>query len=64
MTSLAALVTLRRLVPGQTDNRPINSPRSDTSSKNVESSDARPVAHEHQLPVVGEPTLVAGDEKL
>ena len=64
LTSLAALVTLRRLVPGQTDNRPINSPRSDTSSKNLESSDTRPVAHEHQLRVVGEPTLLAGDEKL
>ena len=64
LSSLAALVTLKRFVPGQTDNRPINSPRSDTSSKNLESSDTRPVAHEHQLRVVGEPTLLAGDEKL
>jgi hypothetical protein len=64
LSSLAALVTLKRFVPGQTDNRPINSPRSDTSSKNLESSDTRPVVHEHQLPVLGEPTPVAGDEKL
>ena len=64
LTSLAALVTLRRLLPSQTDNRPIVSTRSDISSKNLESSDTRPVAHEHQLPVLGEPTPVAGDEKL
>ena len=54
LTSLAALVTLRRLLPGQTDGRAIDSTNSDTSSKNLESSDTRPVAHEHQLPVVGE----------
>ena len=64
LTSLAALVTLRRLLPGQTDNRPIDSTNSDTSSKNLESSDTRPVAHEHQRRVVGEPTLLAGDEKV
>jgi hypothetical protein len=64
LTSLAALVTLRRLLPGQTDNRPIDSTRSDTSSKNLESSDTRPVEHEHQLRVVGEPTLVADDANL
>ena len=64
LTSLAALVTLRRLLPGQTDGRPIVSTNSDTSSKNVESSDTRSVAHEHQLRVVGEPTPVTGDEKL
>ena len=64
LTSLAALVTLRRLLPGQTDGRAIDSTNSDTSSKNLESSDTRPVVHEHQLPVVGEPTPVAGDEKL
>jgi hypothetical protein len=59
LTSLAALVTLRRLLPGQAGSRPIDSTRSDTSSKNLESSDTRPVEHEHQLRVVGEPTLVA-----
>jgi hypothetical protein len=64
LTSLAALVTLRRLLPGQTDHRPIDSTRSDTSSKNLESSDTPPVAHEHQLPVVDEPTPVTGDEEL
>ena len=64
MTSLAALVTLRRLLPGQTDNRPIDSTNSDTSSKNLESSDTPPVAHEHQLPVVDQPTPVTGDEEL
>jgi hypothetical protein len=63
LTALAALVTLRRLLPGQTDHRPINSTNSDTSSKNLESSDTRPVAHDHQLRVVGEPTPVTGDEK-
>jgi hypothetical protein len=61
LSSLAALVTLRRLLPGQTDGRVIDSTSSDTSSKNVESSDTQPVAHEHQLPVVGEPTPVADD---
>jgi hypothetical protein len=64
LTSLAALVTLRRLMPGQTDGRPIVSTNSDTSSKNLESSDTQPVAHERQLRVVGEPTRVTGDEKL
>jgi hypothetical protein len=64
LTSLAALVTLRRLMPGQTDGRPIGSTSSDTSSKNLESSDTRPIADEHRLRVVGEPTLLAGDEKL
>src|SRR6516165_10820796 len=42
LTALAALVTLRLLLPGQTDKRPINSTRSDTSSKNLESNDKRP----------------------
>ena len=64
LSSLAALVTLRRLLPGQTDGRAIDSTNFDTSSKNLESSDPRPVEHEHQLRVVGEPTPVAGDEKL
>jgi hypothetical protein len=64
LTSLAALVTLRRLLPGQTDNRPIDSPRSDTSSKNLESSDTRPVEHDHRLKVVGERTLVADTANL
>jgi hypothetical protein len=61
LTSLAALVTLRRLLPGQTGGRVIDSTNSDTSSKNVESSDTQPVEHEHQLRVVGEPTLVADE---
>jgi hypothetical protein len=64
LTSLAALVTLRRLLPGQTDGRAIDSTIFDTSSKDLESSDTQPVEHEHLLPVVGEPTLVADDEKL
>jgi hypothetical protein len=59
LTSLAALVTLRRLMPGQTDYRPTDSTRSDNSSKNFESSDTRPVEHDHQLKVIGERTLVA-----
>jgi hypothetical protein len=52
LSSLAALVTLRRLLPGQTDGIPIDSTNSDTSSKNLESSDTRPVEHEHRLRVV------------
>ena len=56
LTSLAALVTLRRLLPGQTDGRAIDSTNLDTSSKNLESSDTRPVEHEDQLRVVSEPT--------
>ena len=59
LSSLAALVTLRRLLPGQAGSRPIDSTNSDASSKNLESSDTRPVEHEHQLRVVGEPTPVA-----
>ena len=64
LSSLAALITLRRLLPDQTDHRPNDRTRSDTSSKNVESSDTQPVGHEHQLRVVGEPTPVTGDVKL
>jgi hypothetical protein len=55
LTSLAALVTLRRLLPGQAGGRPIVSTNSDASSKNLECTDTRPVDHEHQLQVVGEP---------
>jgi hypothetical protein len=64
LTALAALVAVRRLLPGQFDHRPIESTRSDTSSKDLESSDTRPVARERQLRVVGEPTPVTGNEKL
>ena len=57
LTSLAALVTLRRLLPGQAGSGPIDSTNSDASSKNLESSDTRPVEHDHRLKVVGEPKL-------
>jgi hypothetical protein len=55
LTSLAALVTLRRLLPGQPGSRPIDSTNSDAASKNVESIGTRPVDDEHPLQVVGEP---------
>jgi hypothetical protein len=55
-SSLAALVTLRRLLPGETDGRVIDSTNLGASSKNLESSDTRPVEHEDQLRVVSEPT--------
>jgi len=55
LTSLGALVTLRRLLPGQASGPPIDSRNLDTSSKNLESSVSRPIDREHQLQVVGEP---------
>jgi len=55
LTSLGALVTLRRLMPGQAGGKPIDLSNPDTSSKNLESSVSRPIDPEHQLRFVGEP---------
>lgn len=55
LTTLGALVTLRRLMPGQAGSRPIDLRSPDASSKNVESSVSRPIDPEHTLRVVGEP---------
>jgi len=55
LTSLGALVTLRRLLPGQAGSPPIDLRSPDTSFKNLESSVTRPMDPEHQLRVVGEP---------
>jgi hypothetical protein len=63
LSSLAAMVTLRRLLPGRTDGRAIDSTSFDSSSKNLASSDTRAVEHERQLWVVGEPTLAASGDK-
>jgi len=55
LTSLAALVTLRRLLPGQAGDRPIDLRNPDISFKNLKSSASGPIDREHQLRVVGEP---------
>jgi hypothetical protein len=59
LASLAALVTLRRLLPGQAGSRPIDSRDSAEPSGILEGGNLRPIEHEHHLDVVGEPEQAA-----
>ena len=55
LTSLGALVTLRRLLPGQAGGPPSDSRSLDTSSKNLESNGSRSINPKHQLRIVAKP---------